>query len=209
MVAVKFSFHSALAIKFIQLQASPIVMSPQYLKDRSQGERTTVHTHSWVTMHALHVKWYKIPYIHACVLFACTSSHSFFYASAIQHVHDIPLGSSVISAVPTSLGSTFSQSDSGVLSDALMAAELSSYFCLLVAWFSSWFSASQQINSCVVAVKYRGLYLRVGLVYRGLFFSGLLTAHSYSFVLVLLLKVFRSSVGSIKHYEFYKTLMTC
>ena len=35
--------HSALAIKFIQLQASPIVMSSQYSKDRSQGERTTVH----------------------------------------------------------------------------------------------------------------------------------------------------------------------
>ena len=76
--------------------------------------------------------------------------------------HSIPLGgsgSSVTSVVPPSLGSTFSQSDSGVLSDALMAAELSSYFCLLVARFSSWFSASQQINSCVVAVEYRGLYL--------------------------------------------------
>ena len=35
--------YSALAIKFIQLQASPIMMSPQYSKDRSQGERTTVH----------------------------------------------------------------------------------------------------------------------------------------------------------------------
>ena len=77
------------------------------------------------------------------------------------------------SAVLPSLGSTFSQSDSGVLSDALMAAELSSYFCLLVARFSPWFSASQQINSCVVAVEYRGLYFRVGLVYKGLFFSGL------------------------------------
>ena len=43
--------YSALAIKFIQLQASPIMMSPQHSKDRSQGERTTV------TMHALHVKW--------------------------------------------------------------------------------------------------------------------------------------------------------
>ena len=75
-------------------------------------------------------------------------------------------GSSVTPAVPPSLGSTFSQSDSGVLSDALMAAELSSYFCLLVVRFSSWFSASQQINSCVVAVEYRGLYFRVSLVYR-------------------------------------------
>ena len=36
-------------------------------------------------------------------------------------------GSFVTSAVPPSLGSTFSQSDSGVLSDALMAAELSSF----------------------------------------------------------------------------------
>ena len=56
----------------------------------------------------------------------------------------------------------------GVHSDALMAAELSSYFCLLVAWFSSWFSASQQIDSCVVvvAVEYRGLYFKVGLVYK-------------------------------------------
>ena len=35
--------YSALAIKFIQLQASPIMMSPQYSKDRSHGERTTVH----------------------------------------------------------------------------------------------------------------------------------------------------------------------
>ena len=68
--------YSAFAIKFIQLQASPIMMSPQYSKDRSQGERINC-THSWVTMHALHVKWYKIPYIHACVLFACTFSHSF------------------------------------------------------------------------------------------------------------------------------------
>ena len=46
MVAVIFisPTHAALAIKFIQLQASPIMMSPQYSKDRSQGERTTVHT---------------------------------------------------------------------------------------------------------------------------------------------------------------------
>ena len=65
--------YSALAIKFIQLQASPIMMSLQYSKDRSKD----YCTHSWVTMHALHVKRYKIPYIHACVLFACTSSHSF------------------------------------------------------------------------------------------------------------------------------------
>ena len=36
--------YSALAIKFIQLQASPLMMSPQYSKDRSQEERTTVHT---------------------------------------------------------------------------------------------------------------------------------------------------------------------
>ena len=55
--------YSALAIKFIQLQASPITMSPHYSKDRSQGDST----HSWVTMHALHVKWwYKIlTYMHA------------------------------------------------------------------------------------------------------------------------------------------------
>ena len=50
------------------------------------------------------------------------------------------------SAVPPSLDSTFCRSDSGVLSDALVAAELSSYFCLLVVRFSSWCSASRQIN---------------------------------------------------------------
>ena len=70
-------------------------------------------------------------YMHACCLHA-----QLFNASTIQHAHDIPLGGSgisVTSAVPPSLGSTFSQSDSGILSDALMAAELSSYFCLLVS----------------------------------------------------------------------------
>ena len=42
-------------------------------------------THSWVTMHALHVKWYKIPYIHACVLFACTSSSSHSFLMLAQY----------------------------------------------------------------------------------------------------------------------------
>ena len=75
--------YSALAIKFIQLQASPIMMSPQYSKDQIT-RRKDYCTHSWVTMYDLHVKWYKIPYIHACVLFACTSSSSHSFLMLVQ-----------------------------------------------------------------------------------------------------------------------------
>ena len=63
-----------------------------------------------VTMHALHVKWYKIPYIHACVLFACTSSSSYSFLMLAQYNMS---GSSVTSAVPRPLGSTLANQTVG------------------------------------------------------------------------------------------------